>query len=176
MCKLIYRATRQASGYYLGFTFKGQPVGKKALKLVSIVKEKYKFERDVSTELARRNEELRMELEIANRRNSVLLAAFEDLDEITFTCIDSDMLPESQTLRERQREIQDRVGDLRSNTGSDGAVGGTKKKKKKSRRSNNEICLILPEDEGFSLTRRMSMDFTNRREDVSRSSSITSRD
>ena len=149
---------------------------KKALKLVSIVKEKYKFERDVSTELARRNEELRMELEVANRRNSVLLAAFEDLDEITFTCIDSDMLPESQTLRERQREIQDRVGDLRSNTGSDGAVGGTKKKKKKSRRSNNEICLILPEDEGFSLTRRMSMDFTNRREDVSRSSSITSSD
>ena len=36
---------------------------KKAMKLVNIVKEKYKFEREVSTELARRNEVLRAELE-----------------------------------------------------------------------------------------------------------------
>ena len=34
LCKVIHRATREMSGYYLGYTFKGQPVGKRALQLV----------------------------------------------------------------------------------------------------------------------------------------------
>ena len=34
LCKLLNRASREMSGYYLGYTFKGQPVGKKALQLV----------------------------------------------------------------------------------------------------------------------------------------------
>ena len=147
---------------------------KKALKLVSIVKEKYKFERDVSSELARRNEELRAELEAANRRNNVLQTAFEELDEVTFTCIDSDLLPDSHVLRERQREIQGRVHDANASTNMNGLHVGDKKKKKKHRRSTNEICLNISEDEGSSLTRRMSIDFS--RGASSRSSSIASSD
>ena len=34
LSKAISRASREMSGYYMGYTFKGQPVGKKALKLV----------------------------------------------------------------------------------------------------------------------------------------------
>ena len=34
MWKLLNRATREMSGYYFGYTFKGQPIGKKALALV----------------------------------------------------------------------------------------------------------------------------------------------
>ena len=34
LCKVLYRASQEMSGYYLGYSFKGQPVGKKALKLV----------------------------------------------------------------------------------------------------------------------------------------------
>ena len=34
LCKITHRASREMSGYYMGYTFKGQPVGKKAIKLV----------------------------------------------------------------------------------------------------------------------------------------------
>ena len=34
LCKITHRAAREMSGYYMGYTFKGQPVGKKAIKLV----------------------------------------------------------------------------------------------------------------------------------------------
>ena len=34
ICKLTHRAAREMSGYYMGYTFKGQPVGKRAIKLV----------------------------------------------------------------------------------------------------------------------------------------------
>ena len=35
MCKVLHRATREASGYFLGYSFKGQPVGKNALTVAS---------------------------------------------------------------------------------------------------------------------------------------------
>ena len=34
LCKSTQRASREMSGYFLGYSFKGQPVGKKALQLV----------------------------------------------------------------------------------------------------------------------------------------------
>merc|ERR1711963_918056 len=34
MWEVSLRAPREMSGYYMGYTFKGQPVGKKAIKLV----------------------------------------------------------------------------------------------------------------------------------------------
>ena len=33
MCKAMQRASREMSGYFIGYTFKGQPVGKKTLLL-----------------------------------------------------------------------------------------------------------------------------------------------
>ena len=35
LCKAAQRAARQTAGYFFGYTFKGQPVGKKALQLIS---------------------------------------------------------------------------------------------------------------------------------------------
>ena len=34
LCKIIQRASREMAGYFMGYTFKGQPVGKKVYKLV----------------------------------------------------------------------------------------------------------------------------------------------
>ena len=35
LCKAAQRAARQTAGYFFGYTFKGQPVGRRALQLIS---------------------------------------------------------------------------------------------------------------------------------------------
>ena len=35
LCKVAQRAARETAGYFFGYTFKGQPVGKNALQLIS---------------------------------------------------------------------------------------------------------------------------------------------
>ena len=64
---------------------------KKALKLLNVVKEKYRFEREVSTELANRNEGLRNELELEKAKSNLLLECYNEIDEIAFSCIDADV-------------------------------------------------------------------------------------
>jgi len=64
---------------------------RKATKLVETLKEKYRFEKEVSGELARRNESLRAEIENERYKFELLMGSFLEMDEIAFTCIDSDV-------------------------------------------------------------------------------------
>jgi hypothetical protein len=123
---------------------------RKALKLLSVVKEKYKFEREVSTELAKRNESLKCEVELEKVRFDALMSCYAEMEEIAFSCIDTDMLPNTAHLREKQRAIQDRVALLKPPDAIK-PVGRI--------RCSTEICLNIPEMLGTSLTRRMSGNF-----------------
>ena len=64
---------------------------RKAVKLVATLKEKYRFEKEVSSELARRNETLRAEADAERWKFEHLMACFLEIDEIAFSCIDSDV-------------------------------------------------------------------------------------
>lgn len=64
---------------------------RKAAKLVLTLKEKYRFEKEVSSELARRNETLRSELEAERYKFELLMGCFLEMDEIVFSAIDSDV-------------------------------------------------------------------------------------
>ena len=64
---------------------------RKVTKLALTLKEKYRFEKEVSSELARRNEALRSELDAERYKFELLMGCFLEMDEITFTAIDSDV-------------------------------------------------------------------------------------